>query len=433
MKEEASETKNKMKIVVIGGSGLIGSKVVNILRQGGHEVVAASPSSGVNTLTGEGLAEALAGAQVVVDVANSPSFEDKPALEFFETSGRNLLAAEKTADVRHHVALSVVGTNRLVGSGPGSLSGYFRAKMAQENLIKASGIPFTIVHATQFFEFVKNIAQSATDGSTIRLSPVLMQPMVSDDVAAAVADVALGEPTNAMVEVAGPDKIRQDELVRQFLTATGDPRNVVTDANAGYYGIEVNDQSLVPGDNPRLGSMHFAEWLSRTTTQKTATEKGSAPASSLSGKAAKVIALLLCGIVFVALSLRAAAAEDPSTDKSKVAATTEPKEAKLTQLFSKDLTDLPGKEGLMLLIEYPPGSSDPIHRHNAHGFIYVLEGSIVMQVRGGKEVTLTPGQTFYEGPEDVHVVGRNASQTKPAKFVVFFVKDKGAPVLVPAK
>jgi quercetin dioxygenase-like cupin family protein len=305
--------------------------------------------------------------------------------------------------------------------------------MAQENLIKASGIPFTIVHATQFFEFVKNIAQSATDGSTIRLSPVLMQPMVSDDVAAAVADVALGEPMNAMVEVAGPDKIRQDELVRQYLSATGDPRNVVTDANAGYYGIKVNDQSLVPGDNPRLGTTHFAEWLSRTTTQKTATEKQSAPASNLSGKAAKVIALFLCGIVFAALSLGDAAANDSSTDKSKVAATAEPKEAKVTQLFSKDLTDLPGKEGLMLMIEYPPGSSDPIHRHNAHGFIYVLEGSIVMQVRGGKEITLTPGQTFYEGPEDVHVVGRNASKTKPAKFVVFFVKDKGAPVLVPTK
>src|SRR5213080_1344902 len=421
-----------MKIVVIGGSGLIGSKVVTNLRQRGHEVVAASPSTGVNTLTGEGLAEALAGAQVVVDVANSPSFEDKPALEFFETSGRNLLAGEGVAGVKHHVALSVVGTDRLLGSGPGSLSGYFRAKMAQDNLIKASGIPFTIVHATQFFEFVKNITQSSTDGSTIRLSPVLMQPMVSDDVAAAVADVALGEPMNAMVEVAGPDKIRQDELVRQFLTATGDPRNVVTDANAGYYGIKVNDQSLVPGDNPRLGPTHYEEWLSRTATQKTATEKRSAPASNLSGKAAKVVALLLCGIVLAALSLRDAAADDSPTNKSNVAATAEPKEAKVTPLLSKDLTDLPGKEGLMLIIEYPPGSSDPIHRHNAHGFIYVLEGSVIMQVRGGKEVTLTPGQTFYEGPEDVHVVGRNASQTKPAKFVVFFVKDKGAPVLVPA-
>src|SRR6476659_6792889 len=215
---------NKMKSVVIGGTGLIGSKVVNILRQRGHEVVAASPSSGVNTLTGEGLAEALKGAQVVVDVANSPSFEDKPALDFFETSGRNLLAAEEAAGVKHHVALSVVGTDRLTGSGAGSLSGYCRAKMAQENLIKASGIPFTTVHATQFFEFVKSIAQSATDSSTIRLSSVLMQPMVSDDVAAAVGDVALGEPVNGMIEIAGPDRIRQVELVRQYLSATGDAR-----------------------------------------------------------------------------------------------------------------------------------------------------------------------------------------------------------------
>jgi len=254
-----------MKIVVIGGTGLIGSKVVNLLRAGGHEVVAASPSSGVNTLTGEGLAEALKGAQVVVDVANSPSFEDKPALDFFETSGRNLLSAEKSAGVKHHVALSVVGTDRLTGSGPGSLSGYFRAKMAQENLIKASGIPFTIVHATQFFEFVKSIAKSATGGSTIPLSSVLMQPMASDDVAAAVAEVAVGQPVNGMIEIAGPDQIRQDELVRQYLSATGDARQVVTDAKAGYFGIAVNDQSLVPGDNPRLGPTHYKDWLSRST------------------------------------------------------------------------------------------------------------------------------------------------------------------------
>jgi len=411
---------NKMKIVVIGGTGLIGSKAVNILRQRGHEVVAASPSSGVNTLTGEGLAEALKGAQVVVDVANSPSFEDKPALDFFETSGRNLLSAEKSAGVKHHVALSVVGTDRLTGSGPGSLSGYFRAKMAQENLIKASGIPFTIVHATQFFEFVKSIAQSATGGSTIPLSSVLMQPMASDDVAAAVADVALGQPVNGMIEIAGPDQIRQDELVRQYLSATGDARKVAIDAKAGYFGIAVNDQSLVPGDNPRLGPTHYEEWLSRTTPQ--ASERQSAPTSNLQGKVPTVVALLLCGIIFAALSKVTV----------MMAATEEPKEAKLTELMSKDLADLRGKEGLMLLIEYPPGSLDPIHRHNAHGFIYVLEGSIVMQVKGGKEVTLTPGQTFYEGPEDVHVVGRNASQTKPAKFVAFFVKDKGAPVLVPS-
>ena len=268
-KDQGTNNKTKpihMKTVVIGGSGLIGSKVVNILRQQGHEVVAASPSTGVNTLTGEGLADALAGAQVVIDVANSPSFEDKPALEFFETSGRNLLAAEKTAGVRHHVALSVVGTDRLLGSGAGSLSGYFRAKMAQENLIKSSGIPFTIVHATQFFEFAKSIAQSATGGSAVRSSSVLMQPIASVDVAAAVAEIAVGQPVNGMVEIAGPDQIRQDEIVRQYLSATGDSRKVITDDKPRYFGIEVNDQSLIPGDNPRLGSMHFSDWLSHSTT-----------------------------------------------------------------------------------------------------------------------------------------------------------------------
>ncbi|HXM50371.1 MAG TPA: SDR family oxidoreductase [Pyrinomonadaceae bacterium] len=259
-----------MKIVVIGGTGLIGSKVVSIFRERGHEVVSASPSSGVNTLTGEGLAEALTGAQVVVDVANSPSFEDKPAMDFFEKSGRNLLGAEKTAGVKHHVALSVVGTDRLTGSGAGSLSGYFRAKMAQENLIKASGIPFTIVHATQFFEFAKNIAQVGTDGSTVRLSSVLMQPMAAEEVSAAVADVALGQPVNGMIEVAGPDQIRQDELVRQYLSATGDPRQVVTDNKPLYYGIDVNDQSLVPGDGARLGKTHYKDWLKRSSAQKPA-------------------------------------------------------------------------------------------------------------------------------------------------------------------
>jgi len=254
-----------MKVVVIGGSGLIGSKVVTILRQHGHEVIAASPSQGVNTVTGEGLAEAVAGAQVVVDVAKSPSFEDKPAMEFFETSGRNLLAAEKAAGVKHHVALSVVGTDRLLGSGAGSLSGYFRAKMAQEDLIKASGIPFTIVRATQFFEFVKGIAQSGAGDTSVRLSSILMQPMAADDVAAAVAEAALGQPINGMIEVAGPDQIRQDALVRQYLSATSDPRKVVTDDKPLYYGIEVNDQSLVPGPNARLTSTHFKDWLSHST------------------------------------------------------------------------------------------------------------------------------------------------------------------------
>lgn len=244
-----------MKVVVIGGSGLIGKKLVNALRAGTHEAVAASPSSGVNALTGEGLSDALSGAQVVVDVANSPSFEDKTVLEFFETSGRNLLAAEAVAGVQHHVALSVVGTDRLLASG------YFRAKMAQEELIKASKIPYTIVRATQFFEFVGAIAQSATEGETIRLPPALMQPIVSDDVAAALADIAISGPCNCTIELAGPESIQMDELVRRFLIANRDARQVLTDAQAGYFGTAVNDRSLTPGDNARLGTTRFQDWL----------------------------------------------------------------------------------------------------------------------------------------------------------------------------
>ena len=252
---------NIRKIVVIGGSGLIGTKLVkNLLRQG-HEVVAASPSTGVNTITGEGLAEALAGAQVVVDVANAPSWEDQAVLEFFEKSGRNLLAAEAAAGVGHHVALSVVGTERLLASG------YFRAKLAQENLIKASSIPYTIVRATQFFEFVGGIAQAATQGETVRLPAALMQPIVSDDVADVMADVAVAEPLNGTVELAGPEPIRQDELVRKFLSAAGDPRTVTTDPSALYYGIALTDQSLTPGDNPRIGPTRFEDWLSHSIPQ----------------------------------------------------------------------------------------------------------------------------------------------------------------------
>ncbi len=247
-----------MKIVVIGGSGLIGKKVVVNLRQRGHEVVAASPSSGVNAVTGEGLVQALAGAQVVVDVANAPSWQDDAVLAFFETSGRNLLGAEAAAGVGHHVALSVVGTDRLLASG------YFRAKMAQENLVKASPTPYTIVRATQFFEFVGGIAQAATEGPTVRLPPVLMQPIVSDDVAAVVADTALAEPLNGTFDLAGPEPIRQDDLVRRFMSATRDARTVITDPQALYYGIAVDDRSLTPGDNPRLGSTRFADWLAQS-------------------------------------------------------------------------------------------------------------------------------------------------------------------------
>ncbi len=247
-----------MKIVVIGGSGLIGKKLVKNLRERGQEATAASPSSGVNTITGEGLGKALAEAQVIVDVANSPSFEDKVALEFFERSGRNLLAAEAAAGVKHHIALSVVGTDRLLASG------YFRAKMAQENLIKASKIPYTILRATQFFEFVSSVAQSGTEGKTVRVPPALMQPVAADDVAAALADLAVAQPLNSTIELAGPEPIRLDELVRLFLKAARDERKVITDVHARYYGLEVNDQSLVPGRNPLIGPTRFENWLKRS-------------------------------------------------------------------------------------------------------------------------------------------------------------------------
>ena len=244
-----------MKIVVIGGTGLIGSKTVERLRKRGHDVIAASPNSGVNTITGEGLAEALAGAEVVLDLANSPSFEDKAVLEFFETSGRNLLAAEKLAGVRHHIALSVVGTERLQESG------YFRGKLAQEKLIKAAGIPFTIVHSTQFMEFLAGIAQSGTIEGKVHLSPAFVQPIASDDVADAMADVALAAPVNGTVEIAGPERSRLSDLVARYLKASGDPRVVVADPEARYFGARLEDGSLVSDNNPRLGRIGFEAWF----------------------------------------------------------------------------------------------------------------------------------------------------------------------------
>jgi uncharacterized protein YbjT (DUF2867 family) len=254
-----------MKVVVIGGSGLIGSKLVTKLREQGHEAIAASPKSGVNTLTGEGLAEALKGASVVVDVTNSPSWEDAAVLTFFETSTRNQLAHEAAAGVKHHVALSVVGTERLLASG------FFRAKMAQENLIKASSIPYTIIRATQFFEFVKGIADFSTDGNKVRLPTALIQPMAADDVASAVARVAMGSPVNGTVEVGGPEKFRLDELVRQGLAAWRDPREVVADPNAAYYGIKVSERTLVPADDARLGETRFKTWLTQPAAKTAAT------------------------------------------------------------------------------------------------------------------------------------------------------------------
>jgi uncharacterized protein YbjT (DUF2867 family) len=250
-----------MKIVVIGGTGLIGSKVVSKLTEHGHEAVAASPNSGVNTITGEGLAAVLAGASVVIDVSNSPSFEDAAVLKFFETSTRNQLAAEAAAGVTHHVALSIVGLERSPDNG------YFRAKLAQENLIKNSPIPYSLVRATQFFEFSKGIADSATVGNTVHIAPVLFQPIAADDVASAVGRVAMGTPLNGTVEIAGPEQFRFHEFIRLGLSARNDPREVVPDPHARYFGAELGEGTLVPAGEAQLGTTYFKDWLERSTTQ----------------------------------------------------------------------------------------------------------------------------------------------------------------------
>jgi uncharacterized protein YbjT (DUF2867 family)/quercetin dioxygenase-like cupin family protein len=399
-----------MKIVVIGGSGLIGRKLVNNLRQHGHEVMAASPSSGVNAITGEGLAQALTGAQVVVDVANAPSWEDAAVLDFFEASGRNLLAAEGAAGVGHHVALSVVGTDRLLASG------YFRAKLAQENLIKASGIPYTIVRATQFFEFLGGIAQFSTVGQTVHLPPALAQPIAADDVASALAEVTLGAPVNGMIEIAGPERAGLDKLVGRFLSATKDPREVITDVDARYFGLVVNDQSLTPGANPLIGTTFFEDWLSRYLTQKKGGEAGSSALRSSVASPGKIARALvfLCGIAFAAIGASAASAHDGSDEKAKV-----------TLVYEHALPNVPGKSIKGVLVEYQPGGSSPAHTHPHSAFIYatVLEGAIRSQVNDGPVIVYHAGESFSEMPGDHHRVSANASQTEPARLLAVFVVD----------
>jgi uncharacterized protein YbjT (DUF2867 family) len=263
-----------MKIVVIGGTGLIGSKLVTKLHENGVDPIAASPNTGVNSVTGQGLQEALRGAHVLVDVSNAPDWDDDAVMQFFQTSTRNLLAAEAAAGVGHHVALSVVGTERLTASG------YFRAKLAQEELIRSSSIPYTIVHATQFFEFINGIADEATDGNTVRVPPALIQPMAADDVASALARVAMGPPQNRIVEIAGPDRFRLDELIHGVLSSHQDPREVISDPQARYFGIAPSERTLLPGDDARLGTTHFADWFRNTSDPTLRPDSGAVTESS---------------------------------------------------------------------------------------------------------------------------------------------------------
>jgi quercetin dioxygenase-like cupin family protein len=331
-------------------------------------------------------------------------------MEFFETSGHNLLAAEAAAGVGHHVALSVVGTERL------QQMGYFRAKLAQENLIKVSGIPYTIVRATQFFEFMGAIAQSATVGQTVHLPSAAFQPIAAEDVAAALTDVALGEPLNDTVEVAGPERTGLDEFIRRFLRGTKDPREVITDAKARYFGLEVNDQTLTPGLNPRIGPTFFEDWLSRSIPQNQASSAGSAPKTSRPSprKSALGLLLFLCGIAFATPCVSAGSAHDTSNEKSKV-----------TLVYEHVLPNVPGKSIKGVLVEYQPGGSSPAHTHPGSAFIYatVLQGAIRSQVNNGPVIVYRAGESFSEMPGDHHGVSANASETEPARLLAVFVVD----------
>jgi uncharacterized protein YbjT (DUF2867 family) len=344
-----------IKIVVIGGTGLIGSRTVAILRQRGHEAVVASPSTGVNTITRQGLDEAMAGTGVVIDLADSPSFEDKAVLEFFETSGRNLLAAEAAAGVRHHVLLSMVGTDRRD-------KGYARGKVAQEKLVEASGIPYTIIRSTEFLEFLASIAASSTNGNIVRLSPGLFQPIAADDVAATVADVALAAPRNGILEIAGPERGLLNEIVARYLKAVGDGRQVVSDPDAQYFGGRVTERTLVPLGEARLGRITFDEWIHRPQA---------------------------------------------------------------TLVYQHELPNVPGKSIKGVLVEYGPGGYSPGHTHAESAFIYatVLEGAIRSQVNDEPVKIYDAGQSWSELPGDRHGVSANASETKPAKILAVFVVD----------
>ena len=339
-----------MKVVIIGGTGLIGRKVAAKLQSGGHDVVAASPSTGVNSLTGEGLEEVLRGSNVVVDVTNSPSFEDDAVLDFFRTSTGHLLSAAAAAGVSHYVALSVVGSDRI------SDSGYLRAKRVQEGMIEAGGVPYTVLRATQFFEFLKAIADGGTEGNVVHMSPSKFQPVAADDVAATLAEIVTGQPRNGVVELGGPEASSMAEFIQRFLSSVGDERKVVPDADAKYFGAVLDKDGLAPAGQFIAGSIRLADWtrglMLNPSSQRRVTVK-------------KIALLLLVGASL--LSTNATAEE------------TNPPASKVTQIFDRELPNVPGKSMRAVLVEYGPGAGSPSHRHPSSAFIYatVLEGEIL--------------------------------------------------------
>ena len=400
-----------MKIVVVGGTGLIGAKVVGKLKQKGHEAIAAAPNTGVNTITGEGLADALAGAQVVVDVANSPSFEDQAAMDFFQTAGKNLATTEVAAGIKHHVALSVVGTERLLDSG------YFRAKLAQEKLIKNAPIPYTIVRATQFFEFLRGIAQSAIEGDTVRLSHSLFQPMAAEDVATAVAEAAVAEPVNGTIEIAGPDAFHIDEIVGKVLEYDKDRAEGRCGSGSTLFRCQT-ERSVAhsrPQRAPRLDQVR----LVAHPRPAAAAEKVTVLIRNLKPtqpqrrrRTMKKTALLLtAAAALLATSVAAQETIAPGANVSVV--------------FDQELPNVPGKSMRAVLVEYEPGAGSPSHRHPSSAFIYarVLEGAIRSKVNDEPERTYQAGESWTEKPGDHHQVSHNASNTEPAKLLAIFVVD----------
>jgi uncharacterized protein YbjT (DUF2867 family)/quercetin dioxygenase-like cupin family protein len=419
-----------MKIVVIGGTGLIGSKTVAILRQGGHEVVAASPKGGVNTVTGEGLKEAIAGAQVVIDLSNAPSRDAKAVLEFFETSGRNLLAAEAAAGVQHHVALSIVGTDGVPDQG------YYRAKVAQEKLIEASSIPYTIIRSTQFLEFLGGIADASTDGGVVRLPPGLLQPIAADDVAAVVTEVALANPRNGIIEIAGPERAPFNEIVFRYLKAVGDPREVVNDREARYFGGRLEEKSLVPLGEARLGRLNLEEWLrhsrkepdqavaDRVDQGREETMKNEDQPICRGRKPMKIRTIIAATCAALAFSMAGAVSALDGEAQT------------VTKNFEAAIPNIPGKSLIALEVDYAPGAASPSHTHAKSAFIYayVISGAIESKVNDGETRIYRAGESWSEAPGATHSISRNASKTEPAKLLAVFVLDTNDnPLTTPIK